>query len=353
MVSPRRQPYRNQSAASSSAGERFERLADPVRGCRGGPPDEDGLQRGYERTPLNEAALERSDRRKSESGQDGAPEKGATHPAGEEELAEVGEKRQRSGAHEGDERHEAGTPGRWRPRAHAVLLREHRLDPALSIRRDHVDDAIQVGTRESLGCEDLSDLLALAGGMECDVPCFALADALPELSLRLGAEKGPDRHAEAVGDQVGESEHDHDTARQRGAGRTRHDREGRDDAVDCAVDEVADVAVTGTGLEPRANRGGGMGRLEPLPGALETVLHGPHHDGLGDIRVDGLTPSSPTTARMRNGERPGGMPTVAFPLATRLGFSDGGDGDGTKGGRWGRCDERRGRGAHPPGGIAM
>ena len=149
----------------SSADERFESAADPVRDARGGRADQEGLEPRREWTALDEPSLERTDRGESETGQEDAPEKGPVDPAGKEKLCEIGEQWKRSRADEGDEGGGSGAPRRWRLRAHPVLLGEHRLDPSLAVRRDHVDDAIQVGAGKSLGGKDLSYLLSLTSGI--------------------------------------------------------------------------------------------------------------------------------------------------------------------------------------------
>jgi hypothetical protein len=90
-----------------------------------------------------------------------------------------------------------------------------------------------------------------------DPPCL-----LPKLLFGAGAEVVADRHAEPVGDEVGQAEDDHDAAGELRAGHAADDGERRHDAIDGPVDEVAQIAVTRTVIQTSTNRLGRVRRAK-------------------------------------------------------------------------------------------
>ena len=91
-------------------------------------------------------------------------------------------------------------------------------------------------------------------GTTLDVQLLLAAGAFALLALRARAEEVAGGHAEAVGDQVGAAEDDHDRLVEAGALHARDDRERRDRPVDGAVDEVVQVARRRLVAQPLAHR---------------------------------------------------------------------------------------------------
>ena len=73
------------------------------------------------------------------------------------------------------------------------------------------------------------------------------------LVFALGAEVIAHCHAEAIRDQIGDAQHNHNAARQLRADRPSHDREGRHGTIHCPEYCVAQVAMPFPRREPQAN----------------------------------------------------------------------------------------------------
>ena len=141
-----------------------------------------------------------------------------------------------------DERHRGGSCRRALDRGVAELLGEHGPDPDIAVAGERLDDRLQRLPLETLGGVDLPNLLPFALRVLPDLPLLLTEGALSLLSLRPRPEQVADRHREAVGDQVRRPEDDHDAILETRPGDAGHHGEGGDDAVDRAVDEVAEVA---------------------------------------------------------------------------------------------------------------
>ena len=126
-----------------------------------------------------------------------------------------------------------------------MLLGHHGIDPALAPGGDDVDRGFQRVALEALGLEDLPDLLTLTLGVELNMALFHAARLLVFVDFGLGARIVGGGHGKSVGKEVARAEDQHHAGRQIGADHAGHDGE----AVDAAIDPVAEIADLGTLLQ--------------------------------------------------------------------------------------------------------
>ena len=180
-------------------------------------------------------APQRTDRKERDAGhQRRGPQRGRR--AGDE-----GQQRNRPAEEKGEERHRRGPSGRAADPRQTMLLGHHGVDPTLALGRDHVDGAVERRALETLGMEDLADLLALAFGSE-RMPFLHVAHLRIFLDLGLGAGIVGGGHREAIGEQIGGAQDQQGLGRKLGAGDAGHHRKGGHRAVDAAIDPVAQIA---------------------------------------------------------------------------------------------------------------
>ena len=105
--------------------------------------------------------------------------------------------------------------------------------------------------------------------------------------LGFGACEVGSGHGEAIGEEVGEAENDHDTRRQIGADDARHDGEGGDGPVDAAIDPITEVADMRAVVEALGDLTGRVAVFKPLrqnsflPMALRLMCHAWRESAIG------------------------------------------------------------------------
>ena len=106
-------------------------------------------------------------------------------------------------------------------------------------------DLFQQGPLKAFAREDLAHLLAFALGYLFDLVGFVAAGLGEFIVLAFGALVVADRHAEAVGQQVGEAQHNHHEACKAAAHRPGYNGKGGDAPIDASKHRIAQVAVRG------------------------------------------------------------------------------------------------------------
>ena len=118
------------------------------------------------------------------------------------------------------------------------MLTNDRLDPRIAIRRERLHDGLCRFRRDATFEVDLPEFGALLGWISAHGLERLDPSEVTLVQVSLGREVAAHGHREAIRDQVGESQDDHDCTVEPCANRARHHREGGDGAVHGAEHSV-------------------------------------------------------------------------------------------------------------------
>ncbi len=251
-----------------------EPRAHDVRYGRGSAPGQQGLQPRPQGRAIQDQTLDRPHYEEGHARNDRARDEPRPHvEAGEDE----GDERSESNDEEGGEGGESRSQRTWSLHLQAQLLREHGVHPEPAVGGYRLDDSLQGLAGETFGGEDLAYFLALAFGDLLDLALLAVSCLLDLLALALGPLVVAHRHAEAVGKEVGEAEHDHHEPGETGSHGSRHDCEGGNATVYAAQHGIPEVALAAPLLEAGADLLRAVLGLQPFARLhLEDHLSPPH-----------------------------------------------------------------------------
>jgi hypothetical protein len=159
-------------------------------------------------------------------------------------VQKIGNQGEDSDQHEGAKRHQPRLSRIEALQSEAVFFLQRDIHPTPLVSRNNIDDVFQLLTAEALARGNLTDLLTLSFRIGFDLG--ELTGTLTLQSLILGARPQiiAYRHAEAVGEDIHQSQNNNDGASQSPTGDTGNDRESRHGAINGTVHEVFQVNLS-------------------------------------------------------------------------------------------------------------
>src|SRR3990170_1384280 len=290
----------------------FQQRAHDVGNDRGHSPHEQHLQAAAEQIPFRDEDLRRPEAKEGQGRQTDGNREGNGGRDREDKTGQVDQEGNRSRRHEGQE------GGQRAPERALLVWKEpqfvdhHGVHPAFFRLRLDFHQTRGVFIAIAAGPIDLQELGLFSFGEVVHFPGLTLPFALVVLRLTLRREVGACGHREAVGEEVCQAENQDDVAAKLGAGNAAHDGKGRDDAVEAAVDQVANILMARLpvflrrGLnDPPARMGLGGGLSIPVAVGIPRLIHS-SHQAHGSTFPPGYLPS---------GARPvaAGNPTASVP----------------------------------------